>query len=65
MSVYGSGYEVLRQFAELSSKSKTVSSWRKKKIPVELRKQWYKETVVEAIAVYNFRCEKWLKEHGE
>jgi len=63
MKGYEAGYKVVRQFAEAGAKAKTVSSWNKKKIPVKLRKQWYRRTVVRAIADYNGLCEEWLKEN--
>jgi len=63
MKEYEESYKVVRQFAEAGAKAKTVSSWYKKKIPVELREHWYKQMVVRGIADYNRRCEEWLKEN--
>ena len=65
MEKYQEGYKVMKEFAEAGAKAKMVSSWYKKKIPVEIRKTWYEATVVAAIAEYNMLCQEWLKEHGE
>ena len=57
------GIEVSMQFAKPASKSKTISTWHKRKIPAKLRREWYEETVVRGIADYNALCEQWLKEN--
>ena len=63
MNDYQEGYKVVKEFAEAGAKGKTVSSWFKKKIPVELRREWYEDTVGSAIQEYNLRCMKWLEEN--
>lgn len=63
MSKYNDNIMVVREFAALSAKGKNVSSYMKQKIPVKLRKLWYAQTVVPAIAEYNRLCKDWLKEN--
>lgn len=63
MNGYRDNIGAVVEFAELSAKSKSLSAYMKKKVPVELRKKWYKETVVRAIAEYNRLCEEWIKEN--
>jgi len=57
------GYKVSRQFTEPMAKARTLSKYFKQKIPVEIRKKYYEETVVRAIKDYNFLCQNWLKEN--
>jgi len=64
MKRYEEGYKVVKQFAEESSRAKTISSWHKKKIPIDLRRQWYNELVVVGIYKYNLRCEEWLAQEN-
>jgi len=63
MASYKEQYKIVRQFAEAGAGAKTVSTWHKRKIPVDLRQEWYEDTVVAAIQEYNLRCMNWLQEN--
>ena len=63
MNDYQEGYKVVKEFAEVGAKGKTLSTWHKRKIPAKLRLEWYDATVVAAIQEYNRRCRNWLEEN--
>lgn len=57
------GYKHALQVITAQAKAKTVSKYMKRKIPGELRAEWYGYIVVPALVAYNEKCKNWLKEN--